>query len=146
MDSSIQRVATIYRSLLHAHKCLLHFFTAIAWHRLPTMDVPFRLVSWQSLASATSFWQQQLTTTEPHLFSDCKLESESHCDWRLLSLSVLVLSPVWGSWPDIHFDWKLQSCPYGALSLTRGRVCHLSDIVDSTSPCQYLQVYTYYLV
>jgi hypothetical protein len=50
-----------------------------------------------------------------------------------VSLSVLVSSPVWGSWPDIYFEWKLQSCPYGAPSLTRGRVCHLSAIVDRKS-------------
>jgi hypothetical protein len=56
-----------------------------------------------------------------------------------VSLSVLVSSPVWGSWPDIYFDLKLQSCPYGAPSLTRGRVCHLSVIVDSNSLCQYVQ-------
>jgi hypothetical protein len=45
-------------------------------------------------------------------------------------------------WPDILFGWKLQFSPYGAPSLTRGRVCHLSVIVDSNSPCQYLQIFT----
>jgi hypothetical protein len=32
------------------------------------------------------------------------------------------------------FKWKLLSCPGGAPSLTRDRVCHLSVIVDSISP------------
>jgi hypothetical protein len=30
-------------------------------------------------------------------------EFESHCDWRSVSLSVLVSSPVRGSWPDISY-------------------------------------------
>jgi hypothetical protein len=55
-----------------------------------------------------------------------------------VSLSVLLSSPVWGLWPDIYFEWKLQSCPYGAPSLTRGWVCHLSVIGDSKS----LSIYT----
>jgi hypothetical protein len=45
--------------------------------------------------------------------------------------------------------WKLLPCPCGAPSLTRDRVCHLSVIVDSNSPChyvQYLQVWNYYVI
>jgi hypothetical protein len=38
--------------------------------------------------------------------------------------------------------WKLLSCPCGEPSLTRGRVCHLSVIVDSNSLCQYIQIFT----
>jgi hypothetical protein len=68
-------------------------------------------------------------------------ESESLYDWQSVSMSVLVSSPVWGSWPDIYFDWKLQSCPYGEPSLTRGRVCHLSVIADSKS----LSIYTMFI-
>jgi hypothetical protein len=30
-------------------------------------------------------------------------ESESHCDWRPVRLSILVPSPVWGSWPDTSY-------------------------------------------
>jgi hypothetical protein len=58
--------------------------------------------------------------------------------WLTVSLSVLVSSPVWGSWPDIYFDWKLQSCPYGAPSLTRGRVCHLSVVPE---PNEFYHLY-----
>jgi hypothetical protein len=39
------------------------------------------------------------------------------------------------------FRWKLLSCPCGAPFLMRGRVCHLSVIVDSISPsinCRYI--------
>jgi hypothetical protein len=32
-----------------------------------------------------------------------KSESESHCDWRSARLSVLMSSPVLGSWPDISY-------------------------------------------
>jgi hypothetical protein len=35
---------------------------------------------------------------------------------------------------------KLQSCPYGALSLTREWVCHLSGSVHGYVVCQYLQI------
>jgi hypothetical protein len=35
---------------------------------------------------------------------NCQFESESHCDWRSVSLSVLVSSPVRGSWPDISYS------------------------------------------
>jgi hypothetical protein len=41
--------------------------------------------------------------------------------------------------------WKLLSCPCGAPSLTRGRVCHLSVIV-LVSIYKYLQVYTSYVI
>jgi hypothetical protein len=30
-------------------------------------------------------------------------ESKSHCDWRSVSQSILVSSPVWDSWPDIYW-------------------------------------------
>jgi hypothetical protein len=72
----------------------------------------------------------------PNATNSSQSESESLYDWQSVSLSVLVSSPVWGSWPDNYFDWKLQSCPYGAPSLTRGRVYHLSVTVDNSSPCQ----------
>jgi hypothetical protein len=36
-------------------------------------------------------------------FSGLKSKSKSHCDWRSVSLSVLVSSPIWGSWPDIYY-------------------------------------------
>jgi hypothetical protein len=55
-------------------------------------------------------------------------ESESRYNWRSVSRSVLVLSPLWGSWPDIYSFRKLQSCLYGAPSLTREWVCHLSGM------------------
>jgi hypothetical protein len=32
-----------------------------------------------------------------------KVRVRVHWDWRSVSLSVLVSSPVWGSWPDINY-------------------------------------------
>jgi hypothetical protein len=42
--------------------------------------------------------------------------------------------------------WKLLSCPCGAPSLTRGRVCHLSAIVSSISPLSFVQLFTILLL
>jgi hypothetical protein len=58
---------------------------------------------------------------------------------RSVSQYVKVSSPIWDLWPDITFCpkvvlWKLLSCLYGAPSLTRGRVCHLSFWVCSNLP------------
>jgi hypothetical protein len=36
-------------------------------------------------------------------------QTESHCDWQSVSLSVLVSSPAWGSWPDIYSLLKSYS-------------------------------------
>jgi hypothetical protein len=83
-------------------------------------------------------WQWMYSTQPPNGFwvHLSESESESLYDWQSVSPSVLVSSPVLGSWPGICFDWQLLSCLYGAPSLTRGRVCHLSVIVDSNSLCQ----------
>jgi hypothetical protein len=55
-----------------------------------------------------------------------------------LQSDVMVSSPVWDLWPDTAFcpkavSWKLLSCLFGAPSLTRGRVCHLSFSVCNNS-------------
>jgi hypothetical protein len=63
-------------------------------------------------------------------------ESESHCNWRSVSLSVLVSSP------GFILPWKLLSCPYGAPSLTWGRVCHLSVIVTCFSQLSVVKIFT----
>jgi hypothetical protein len=48
--------------------------------------------------------------------------SQSHIatDGRSVSQSVLVSSPIWGSWQDIHYCLTIRSC---FCPLTRGRVC-----------------------
>jgi hypothetical protein len=46
LDSLIQRVTTVYSSLLHTHTSVhTHVFTAVAWQRLPYVDVPLPLGS-----------------------------------------------------------------------------------------------------
>jgi hypothetical protein len=64
-------------------------------------------------------------------------QSQSHIATDGQSVwSVLVSSPVWGSLPDIIPVRKLLSCLYGAPSLTRRRVCHLSGSFRSYVICQ----------
>jgi hypothetical protein len=46
-------------------------------------------------------------------------ESESHCDWRSVSLSTLVSSPVWGSWPDISYCLTVTLLSLGGRPLWR---------------------------
>jgi hypothetical protein len=45
-------------------------------------------------------------------------ESESHCDWRSVSLSVLVSSPVRGSWPDISYCLTISVLSLGGGALS----------------------------
>jgi hypothetical protein len=52
-------------------------------------------------------------------------KSKSHYDRRSVSQYVLVSIPIWDFWIAIFFP-KLLSCLFGAPSLTRGRVYHLS--------------------
>jgi hypothetical protein len=51
-------------------------------------------------------------------------ESESHFDWQSVRLS-WCRAPSGAHDQIFIFHWKLQFCPYGAPSLTRGRVCHI---------------------
>jgi hypothetical protein len=46
-------------------------------------------------------------------------ESESHCDWRSVSLSVFVSSPVRGSWPDISYCLTVTVLSLGGRPLWR---------------------------
>jgi hypothetical protein len=81
--------------------------------------------SHDELSVALSY--REHTWTELHL----KLKTvkwKSRCDWRSVSQSV---SKSWCRAPSAAYDqifitvWQLQSCFYGAPSLTRGRVCLL---------------------
>jgi hypothetical protein len=68
-----------------------------------------------------------------HLQFLCRPESESESEslynWRSISQYVLVSSPIWDFWPEIcilFFFLNYSLVLFGAPSLTRGRVCHLS--------------------
>jgi hypothetical protein len=118
----LYRLVTIYNLMLHTSRLLAtDLNTETVTSNRYEVFLSFRL---------QSFWNLG-TQLKIILSSESESESESLCDWQSVSLSVLVSSPVWGSWPDIHFDWKLHSCPYGAPFLTRGRVCHLLFLAAS---------------
>jgi hypothetical protein len=54
-------------------------------------------------------------------------ESESHCNWRSVSLSVMMSSPVRGSWPDIYSSVKVTVLSIrGALSDERSGLSFVS--------------------
>jgi hypothetical protein len=60
-----------------------------------------------------------------HTWQQIKSKSKSRYDWRSVSQYVVAPSQLWDLWPDV------TSCPscfrkVAVLSLTRGRVCHLS--------------------
>jgi hypothetical protein len=59
-----------------------------------------------------------------------KQKSQSHIktDGQSVCLGV---NPNLGLWPEIFFPSKLFSCLRGAPCLTRGRVCHLSVLVNT---------------
>jgi hypothetical protein len=67
-----------------------------------------------------------------------KPKSKSHYDRRPVSQYGLVSSPIWDFWPESFFFsfLKLRSCLCGAPSLTRGRVCLLSVLVNTVYSCQ----------
>jgi hypothetical protein len=46
-------------------------------------------------------------------------ESESHCDWRSVTQSVLGSSPDWGSWPDIFYCLTVTVLSLGGRPLWR---------------------------
>jgi hypothetical protein len=53
-------------------------------------------------------------------------ESESRYDRRSVGQSVLVSSPIWGSWPEVKYCLTIRVSWSRASPLTKGRVCHLS--------------------
>jgi hypothetical protein len=69
--------------------------------------------------------------------SKSKPKSKSHYDWRSVSQYVLMSSPIWNFWPEIFFP-NLLSCLFGAPSLMRGLVCHLSVFVIAVHNSQSL--------
>jgi hypothetical protein len=75
-------------------------------------DFPFRRL----LRLAGSRWRY--STPPPHGWVS-QSESESHCDWRSVNLSVLVSSPVWGLWPDINYCLTVTVLSLGGRSLWR---------------------------
>jgi hypothetical protein len=93
--------------------------------------------------------QEALACLGPRLYyggHQSKSKSKSLCDWRSVSQYVLVSSPNLGHLNrDFFFDC-FSLVIFGAPSLTRGRVCHVSVLsLKSTVVSQYLQLFTYAL-
>jgi hypothetical protein len=79
----------------------------------------------QPSATTSDGLAPQLLTTDSRLSTHSK--SKSYWDRLSVSQWVLVPSPIWGSWSDIFTVWQSRFCLCGAPSLTRGRVCLLSE-------------------
>jgi hypothetical protein len=71
-------------------------------------------------------------------------ESESHCDWRPVSLFILVSCPVWGSWPDVRYCLTVTVLSLGGRPLWRedGSVVCQSAVLGQLSVCT---IFTFYM-
>jgi hypothetical protein len=97
-----------------------HSRVRVPWE---SRDVPFRLL----LRLAWLRWRY--STPPPHgkVWWSAESECESYItiDGQSASLS-WNKAPIWGLWPDFFITVRqLRVCWFGALSLTRGRVCRL---------------------
>jgi hypothetical protein len=84
-------------------------------------------------------WATWLPTAE-----STNSQSQSHCDWRSVSLSVLVSSPVWGSWPDINYCLTVLVLSLGGRPLWRqdgSVVCQSVSSIRST-----VSMYNFYIL
>jgi hypothetical protein len=70
-------------------------------------------------------------------------QSQSHIATDGQSVSLSWCRAPSGAHDQIFIlPWKLLSCPYGARSLTRSRVCHLSVIVTCFSQLSVVKIFT----
>jgi hypothetical protein len=103
----------------------------------------------QSYRQLNSLLPSQSNGQAYSLVNRHRVESQSQSHFTTDSQSVCL---SWCRAPSGAHDqmfilvWKLQSCPYGAPSLTRGRVCHLSVIVDSKSLLVYTNTYKFTII
>jgi hypothetical protein len=85
--------------------------------------VYFKIGRWESILSPLpSFWKNKRLIKSPCCLCippESESESESHCDWRSVSLSDLVSSPVRGSWPDISYCLTISVLSLGGRPLWR---------------------------
>jgi hypothetical protein len=102
-------------------------------------DFPFRHL----LRLAGSRWRYS-TPLNPGRKTMFESESESHCDWGSVSLSVLVSSPVRGSWPDICYCLTISVLSLGGRPLWRegGSVfCQsLTAVISQLSVCTVIYI------
>jgi hypothetical protein len=92
LDSFIQRVNTleftVTRTRTHT-SVYSHVFTAVAWYRLPKVDIPYLWVSELTPAWATSFSQQQLTKNELRQFSNSLTNSPANSSLQQVRVKVM---------------------------------------------------------
>jgi hypothetical protein len=106
-------------------------FTVVLGSSFEQWTFPFLRVPELSLSSANS--SSLLTASTLKWLFLCQVKS--HCDWRSVSQSVslLVPSPIWGSWPDIYnFLTVMVLCFCGALSDERMGL----SFAYTAGPCQ----------
>jgi hypothetical protein len=80
-------------------------------------------ISFQPPLQSSAGWLSSQSQRQSHIATDGQSVCLSWCRDLAGALDQMLI-----------FKWKLLSCPCGAPSLARGRVCHLSVIVDSISP------------
>jgi hypothetical protein len=88
-------------------------------------------------------------TRHPHsgFLITSQSQSQSHISTDSQSVCLSWCRAPSGAHDQIFiFHWKLQSCPYGAPSLTRSLVCHLSVVVDSKSLSVYKNMYKFTII
>jgi hypothetical protein len=69
---------------------------------------------------------------------------QSHCDWQLVSLSVLVSSPVWDLWPDINYCSTVTVLPFGGRPLWREDGSVIRQSVSSIR--SIVSMYNFYIL
>jgi hypothetical protein len=98
------------------------------WFLTPNLPAPKVTFSLQrSCVHMKEVIRRVLLSTAPP-----ESESELLYNWRSVSQYVLVSSPSRDFWPEIFFSKLLFWLFFGAPSLTRGRVCHLSVFVNTS--------------
>jgi hypothetical protein len=76
--------------------------------------------------------------------SQSQSESDSHSDWRSVSLSVLVSSPFWGSWQDINYRLTVTDLSLGGRPLWREDGSVVCQSVSSIR--SIVSMYTIYIL
>jgi hypothetical protein len=68
------------------------------------------VVAWQRLQHHSFLRLSVHALTGQRLsLSTMNSNSKLYCDWRSITQSILVSSPIWGSWPDIYYCSTLNS-------------------------------------
>jgi hypothetical protein len=125
------------------YECLPLWLTWFWFTSRSLLQLRCRLVNTPQLNTELSY--EWLTTASFHSLSlSLSLSlSQSHIAPDVQSVCMSWCRAPSGAHDQLFIlSWKLLSCPYGAPSLTRGRVCRLSVIVGSISSLSFVQLFT----